>query len=320
MELRHLRYFVAVAETLSFTRASEALYISQSTLSQQIADLEQELGTKLLDRNRRKVTLTDAGRALLMESQRILSQVAGLAEGIQDTGVLRKVPRQLRIGFDTRVLGSDFLKRAVTRRVFELRSSLSDLRVDFCSDEYDGTVQELRGGHTDLAFFLHQQKSIGTDGALVSRCLYEDELAVVVRTPDSTEDTPESLRRVLTRRGVTLLEGEGRGMLQAIRIFDELGVEPRIHFVADREAMLLSVNSGERAAILPKGLITRLVEPDAHTLRFRMPSAALYVLAAWSPRNSTPLITEVVNAVAEALQPWVDIRNKELAEDAARRG
>ena len=317
MELRHLRYFVAVEETLSFTRAAESLYISQSTLSQQIADLEQELGTKLLDRNRRRVALTGSGRALLVESHRILAQVAGLSEGIQDTSALRKVPRQFRVGFDMRVLGSDLLKHAITSRVYELRENLPDLRVEFTSGEYDATVQELRAGHTDLAFFLHQHPSVEAGGALMSRCLYQDEIVAVVRSHSRIEDTRDNLFLELDRRGVTLLEGEGRGILQAVRVFEDLGIEPPIHFVPNREAMLLSVNSGERAALLPKGLVARLVEPDAQVLRFHVPSAALYVLAAWAPDNPTPLITEVVNAVVQTLQPWVDLREKELATEAS---
>jgi DNA-binding transcriptional LysR family regulator len=62
VELRHLRYFVAVAEQLSFRRAAERLHLSHPTLTKQINDLENELGLKLFDRNHRQVELTEVGR------------------------------------------------------------------------------------------------------------------------------------------------------------------------------------------------------------------------------------------------------------------
>lgn len=83
MELRHLRYFVAVADALSFARAARALNLSQPPLSRQIRALEEELGTALFARTKRSVQLTPAGAALLPEARRLLRDADGLKAGAQ---------------------------------------------------------------------------------------------------------------------------------------------------------------------------------------------------------------------------------------------
>ena len=80
MELRHLRYFVALAETLSFTRAAERVHVTQSTLSHQIRQLEEQIGQPLFDRIGKKVVTTEAGELFLAFAARALKEVdLGLA-------------------------------------------------------------------------------------------------------------------------------------------------------------------------------------------------------------------------------------------------
>lgn len=84
MELRHLEYFVAVAEELSFTRASRRLHVVQSGVSSAIQGLERELGASLFDRDRHRVTLTDAGRALLPEARATLAAAQAATDAVAE--------------------------------------------------------------------------------------------------------------------------------------------------------------------------------------------------------------------------------------------
>lgn len=84
MELRHLRYFRAVAELLNFSRAAEVLHVAQPALSRQIRALEEELGATLLDRNHVRVQLTDAGRAFYAHTRKILAQVDAAVGAVQE--------------------------------------------------------------------------------------------------------------------------------------------------------------------------------------------------------------------------------------------
>jgi DNA-binding transcriptional LysR family regulator len=97
MELRHLHYFIAVAEELHFSRAAERLCISQPPLSQQIRDLEDELGVKLFERTKRHVHLTEAGKMFLDRSYLLLAQLEQAIVATQRIG--RGEVGQLAIGF-----------------------------------------------------------------------------------------------------------------------------------------------------------------------------------------------------------------------------
>jgi DNA-binding transcriptional LysR family regulator len=97
MELRHLRYFVAVAEELNFTRAAEKLHLAQPSLTRQIRNLEDELGVRLLDRTRNQVSLTEEGRRFLVDARRLVALSLESVKAVQRFS--RGESGQLNLGY-----------------------------------------------------------------------------------------------------------------------------------------------------------------------------------------------------------------------------
>ncbi|MBM9468126.1 LysR substrate-binding domain-containing protein [Nakamurella leprariae] len=122
MELRHLRYFVAVAEALHFRKAAENLHMVQPALSKQIRALEAELGLQLLERDRRHVSLTEAGKTFLEEAHAVLARADGAKA--RAVAVSRGEVGALTIGFIQPAL-ADLLPRALRR----YRREYPDVRV-----------------------------------------------------------------------------------------------------------------------------------------------------------------------------------------------
>lgn len=148
MELRHLRYFVAVAEELHFGRAAERLRIAQPPLSRQIRDLERELGTPLFERGSRGVSLTVAGRAFLPEARLTIAQ----AERAQRTAqrAAQGEAGRLRVGFVDAATHSGILPDVLAFFRMHLPSiGLSLLEMDAVQQ-----ADALRDGRIDLAIVL----------------------------------------------------------------------------------------------------------------------------------------------------------------------
>ena len=140
MELRHLRYFVAVAEELHFGRAAERLHIAQPPLSQQIRQLEGEIGTALMERNSRNVRLTAAGAVFLPRARRMLEEVGQAAEAARRAA--RGEAGTLSVGF-VRSATYEFLPRVI--RAFSERYPDIELNlVEMTSAEQVESVQQRR--------------------------------------------------------------------------------------------------------------------------------------------------------------------------------
>src|ERR1700754_3889901 len=146
MELRHLRYFVAVAEEEHITRAAERLGMQQPPLSQQIKAIEQELDVQLLIRKARGVQLTDAGRAFLQEARATLSHLDRACETARRAS--RGEQGQLCVGVTSTTPFHPLVPRAI--RAFREACPMVSVTLEEClSNE---SVDRLRNEQMDVAF------------------------------------------------------------------------------------------------------------------------------------------------------------------------
>ncbi|HYM68963.1 MAG TPA: LysR family transcriptional regulator [bacterium] len=171
MELRHLRYFVAVAEERHVTRAAARLGIQQPPLSQQIRALEQELGAQLFHRQPRGVDLTDAGRALLVDARAILALVDRAAATVRQTA--QGMRGRVAVGFTSSAPFHPFVPRVI--RAF--REACPDVSLTLEENGTADLVQGLRGGRIDAAFI---RSPIADAPDLAVRPLLDEEMIVAL--------------------------------------------------------------------------------------------------------------------------------------------
>ena len=240
MELRHLRYFVAVAEELHFRRAAERLHMSQPPLSQQIRQLEEEVGAMLLLRNQRKVELTAAGVAFLVRAREILDAVEDAAR--QARRVQRGEVGRLAVGF----VGS-----AMYSFVPELLRAFRDEKPDIGLRLHElGTTEQLRqleDGRLDVGFVRLR----GPRPGLAHETVMDE--PVVVALPDVHPLAQRPLLRLSDLEGESLVllapagsPGLRAALADAIAL---LGGEERIvQEVAEMQTVVGLVAAGRRAS------------------------------------------------------------------------
>ncbi len=171
MELRHLRYFVVTAEAQHFTRAAEILGMAQPPLSQQIRQLEQEVGTPLFDRTGRGVVLNDAGRAFLACAQDILRRAETAVQTAQRAA--RGEVGELALGFTE----SASFNGMVTEVIRRYRQQYPDVEMTLSQGDSETLVAQLRDGAIDAAFV---RPPFALDGGLTFTQLTEEPLVVAL--------------------------------------------------------------------------------------------------------------------------------------------
>ncbi|MET0383670.1 MAG: LysR substrate-binding domain-containing protein, partial [Burkholderiaceae bacterium] len=248
MELRHLRYFVAVAEELHFTRAARRLNIAQPPLSQQIRALEAELGAALFARTRRSVALTDAGQALLARARQVLALTQGLPDEMRR--VARGEVGQLRIGFSSTLPLTRLLRDVVAAH----RRTHPDIALHLREMHPALQFDALRGGEMDVGLVRYNERA-------------PDGLRFVVLRRDPLRLVVPARHRFARRHRVAIAEcrdeafigfpdSAGTGSAPVLkRLCATAGFEPRIAQEAREATTQISlVAAGLGIAVLPAPL------------------------------------------------------------------
>jgi DNA-binding transcriptional LysR family regulator len=149
MELRHLRYFVTVAEELNFRRAAERLHVVQPALSRQIKDLEYELRVRLLDRDTVRVRLTDAGRVFIEEARQILAQAERAGDMAREAAAGRR--GRLIIG-NVGPVTTSFMPASLT----EFRARYPEVAVTLMEIEPGEQISALESGVIQVGFTVEK--------------------------------------------------------------------------------------------------------------------------------------------------------------------
>lgn len=299
MELRHLRYFVAVAEELSFTRAAAQLHTAQPSLSQQIRQLETDIGVQLLDRSRHHVALTNAGRIFLQQANDILGRVEHASNLARQAAAGQA--GELSIGTfpsaDVRILP------AIRPLVAE---HLPDLRLILHSKYAVEPLAGLRSGALDMAFMRAPDDATGLEQV----SLLQEEIVLVLPSHHalarkkkipvkSLDDLPcITMERRLSPElhdATALLYREARIRMHAVSSADNvLG-----HLQLIQEGLGFGLLPESMISLLPGGVSFRPLDCD--------PVPTVSIVAAWKQGNNSRLLREFVKLVRRSCDSLKDV-------------
>lgn len=248
MDLRHLRYFLAVAEEGHFGRAAQRLHIVQSALSMQIRALEEELGGPLFLRTSRRVELTEAGILLCVEAQRTLDQAAHAQRVVQRS--LRGEMGTVRIGFAGNAVFSGRLMADV--RAF--RAAYPDAEVILRELAPQLQVEAIQNGQLDLGYAPSHGGQAHDSELLFERI---GTWPLVVALPEDHPLAKEKTLRVPMLAAESLIiyaaHGADEYMLAGLR--KALGREPKVQRTTSTLSVLALVAAGMGVAMVPAPLM-----------------------------------------------------------------
>ncbi len=288
MDLRQMRYFAAVAEELSFSRASDRLNISQSALSRQIQLFEEELGVRLFDRLGRTIALTPAGHDLVHRCQTLLSGADAITRRAGE--LAGGSAGRLRIGATPQTLESVLAKFLPT-----FKKSFPDVEITLVEDGSARLSERLLRGQLDLAI-----AGRATDSPLVGRALFP--LGVLAVVPDDSPHLGE------TRLDVSALSGEKlllmRRHFMTRQVFDSAceaaGFQPAaLMESASPHCLLAFVAAGLGTAVIPSTVLLDRLHANAIPLYRGDAQLGCFMSLVWDPRR---YISPAAAAFIDALQ------------------
>jgi LysR family hydrogen peroxide-inducible transcriptional activator len=241
MELHQLRYFVAVAETENFTRAAERCNVSQPSLSQQILNLEGEVGHKLFHRLGRKAVLTEAGNTFLERARRILVEVENAAKELRDHPGLG---RRITIGAVQTVM-----PYLIAPLLVQSRKDLPNLTIDAREDFRHDLVQAVIEGEVDLAVV---PQPVADHRLSIEPLLTESLLLVVGKDHPFAQRSEIGIADLAEEAFVSL--GSSSTVAEQIRsFFGHHNFDPRIAYrCAQITTLKLLVSMGLGISLLPE--------------------------------------------------------------------
>jgi LysR family cyn operon transcriptional activator len=245
MELRHLRYFLAVADTHSFTRAAERLHVTQPTLSHQIKQLESIVGTVLFDRSTKEVELTAAGKLFKPYCERILKEIESSALAISELeGLMRGTLRMAVFhSFSHSMLPpimSEFALRYPGVHVTARLVPRSEMERDLLNADLDMAVAYVAGDNDQI----------------VSEHLFDEELVLVVGSKHSLAGRKSIPMRELAKLPLVLLTEEFGARQFVDRFFTGAGLSPHVVLEMNAiEPILATIRDSGLASVLSAGAI-----------------------------------------------------------------
>ncbi len=281
MELRHLRYFVAVAEHGSFSGAARRLHVAQSAISEQLSNLESEIGVPLFARFSKNATLTQEGLLFLDEARRVLSAADHAVQVAQRAH--RGEIGTLRIGFFAGAMGVSFPKliRSFRKQQPHVQLSLVEMT---STHQWEALVK----GEIDVGFTRRIEPEFR--GELRSELVQQDPIVAILPKNHPAAPGPVDLRDlandpfVLSAREVSPAVFD-----KVIELCSEAGFSPRIASISSVWAsVVLMVQAGEGVSLLPLNQ-QQFRTPELAFCPLKSKSAFVEFVMAWSPRHDSNL-------------------------------